>query len=40
MILAHPVRAAWAAATAGSSGLQLQTWRCNGTLAQQFWVVQ
>ena len=21
-------------------GLQLQTWRCNGTLAQQFWVVQ
>ena len=21
-------------------GLQLQTWRCNGTLAQQFWVAQ
>jgi hypothetical protein len=21
-------------------GLQLRTWRCNGTLAQQFWVAQ
>jgi hypothetical protein len=21
-------------------GLQLQTWRCNGTLAQRFWVAQ
>ena len=34
---AGPLLAALMAAT---PGLQLQTWRCNGTLAQQFWVAQ